>query len=105
MYQILDSCDILLPFLKIIRKIILPIFYIGVPILLILFGIIDLGKAVIEGDEKEQKKIQKVLIRRFIYAILVFLIVAIVTMTINAVGESGGEDTGSWASCWARAAK
>ena len=38
-----------------ILKTVLKIMQIGIPVLLIIFGTIDLGKAVMAGDEKEIK--------------------------------------------------
>ena len=82
----LDACGGLLPIVKVIKQGLFPLFQIGIPIVLIIYGTIDLGKAVIASDEKEIKAAQSRLIKRFIYAAMVFL---------------GGEgDTTSWKSCW-----
>ena len=56
-------------------KAVVQVFQIVIPILLILFGLIDLGKAVIASKEDEMKKARKNLIKRVIYAIAVFLVV------------------------------
>ena len=45
------------------------IIWIGVPILLIILGSIDLGKAVISSKEDEVKKAKKALLNRFILLI------------------------------------
>lgn len=66
----------------------------GIPLLLILFGLIDLGKAVMAGKEDEMKKAQGTLIKRFIYAVAAFLVVTLVTF---AMGLVGSED---WKNCW-----
>ena len=58
---------------------------IGVPILLIIFGMIDLAKAIIQQDEKEIKKGQQTFIKRLIAAALVFLVVAIVQLVLNFI--------------------
>ena len=102
----IDSCGGLLPIVKVIRKGLFPIIQIGIPILLILLGTIDLGKAVISSDEKEIKAAQSRLIKRFIYAALVFFVVTLVSVLMNivATGADADEDTTSWESCW-RAAK
>ena len=42
-----------------IRKGVIPIIQIGIPILLIIFGMLDLGKAVVAGKEDEIKKTLK----------------------------------------------
>ena len=66
----------------------------GIPMVLILFGMLDLGKAVIAGKEDEMKKAQGTLIKRVIYAVAVFLVVTIVTFVIGMVGDN------SWKNCW-----
>ena len=50
--------------------------WIGVPILLIIYGMLDLGKAVIASKEDEVKKAWKAFGRRFLVAIGVFAVVA-----------------------------
>ena len=67
---------------------------IGIPILLIVFGMLDMGKAVISNDEKEMKSAQGTLIKRLIYAVVVFFIVAIVQFVVGLIGGTG-TDTGN----------
>lgn len=88
-----STCGGLLEIVVLIRKLI-QIVQILIPIGLILFGLIDLGKAVIAGKEDEMKKAQGTLIKRVIYAVAVFLVVQIV---IFATGLVGAED---WKTCW-----
>ena len=100
--EMLDApCAGLLPVVKIIYRLV-KIFQWGIPIALILYGTIDLGKAVIASDEKEIKSAQSRLIKRFIYAALVFLVVALVEAFMNLVASSGSDDsdTSSWQDCW-----
>lgn len=68
---------------------------IGVPILLIIFGMLDLGKAVMAQKEDEIKKGQQTFIKRLTAAVVVFLVVFIVQIAINLV--SGGGDNKTWA--------
>ena len=75
-----DGCGGLAPIVRIIKNGVFPIVQIGIPILLIVFGTIDLGKAVISSDEKEVKQAQSRLIKRCIYAILVFFIVTLLNL-------------------------
>ena len=77
----------------------------GIPIALIIFGMIDLGKAVIAGKEDEMKKAQGTLIKRFLYAILIFFVVTLVSFAMQLVGGSFDEETDankstSWIQCW-----
>lgn len=67
---------------------------IGIPILLIVFGMLDMGKAVISNDEKEMKSAQGTLIKRCTYAVIVFFIVAIVQFVVGLIGGTG-TDTGN----------
>ena len=53
--------------------------------ILIVLGMIDLGKAVTSNDEKQMKEAQKTLIKRVIYAVLVLFIVAIVRFVFSAL--------------------
>ena len=103
MFQLadLDACGGLLPVVRMLRKVIWYI-QILVPIGLLLYGSIDLGKAVIASDEKEVKAAQTRLIKRVIYAAVVFLVPMLVTIIMNIISDSGvGEsDTASWQNCW-----
>ncbi len=71
-----------------------------VPILLILFGTLDLAKAVIAGKEDEMKKAQGTLIKRVIYAVAVFLVVTLVQFVMGFASSSGVSHTNDWKSCW-----
>ena len=71
-----------------------------VPVLLILFGTLDLAKAVIAGKEDEMKKAQGTLIKRVIYAVAVFLVITLVMFIMSFVANAGVDDANSWKSCW-----
>lgn len=64
-----------------------------VPLLLIFYGMLDLAKAVMANDEKVMKEAQSKLIKRFIYAIAVFLVVSLVQLVFGMLGSAGGENT------------
>ena len=102
----MDSCMGLEPIVRIVKAVVTLIQW-GVPILLIVFGMLDLGKAVMAGKEDEMKKAQSTLIKRVIYAVAVFLVVTLVVFIMNIVGNSSAEGTGnvggenaSWWTCW-----
>lgn len=61
---------------------------IGVPILLIIFGMLDLGKAVMAQKEDEIKKGQATFLKRVVAALLVFLVVSIVLLALSIVSSS-----------------
>lgn len=77
-----------------IAKKILTILQIAIPIALLIFGTLDLGKAVMAGDEKEIKAATGVLIKRVIAAVAVFLLILIVSVV---TGWVGGDE---WKTCW-----
>lgn len=94
------ACGGLLPIIKVIVSV-MKIVTIFIPIALIVFGTIDLGKAVIASEEKEVKAAQKRLIQRFIYAALVFFVPTLVYFAMNMVASSDEDiDTTSWKDCW-----
>jgi len=64
---------------------ILFVFKIVIPLLLIIFGMIDLGKAVISSDEKEIKNATTSIMRRLIAAVVIFFIPTIVGAVFNLV--------------------
>ena len=100
MINFMDYCSDLKPVINILHAVVGMIQF-GVPILLIIFGMIDLGKAVISSKEDEMKKAQGTLIKRFIYAVAVFLVVTLVTLVMNIVADGQtGADTESWLRCW-----
>ena len=81
--------------------------WIGVPIALIIFGMIDLGKAVIASKEDEVKKATKAFGKRFLYAAGVFAVVWLVTFVLNIVSGLGIEGvdkntTEGWTACWSK---
>lgn len=82
-----------------IAKLILRLLQIAVPIALLIFGTIDLGKAVMAGDEKEIKSATGVLIKRVVAAVAVFLLFLIVSVV---TGWVGGQE---WKDCWNAAGK
>ena len=94
-------CNGLDPIVRLIKHGVFPLVQIGIPIVLIVYGTIDLGKAVIASDEKEVKAAQSRLIKRFIYAALVFFVTTLVTVLMNIVSDSSTDaGDGSWARCW-----
>lgn len=70
-----------------------------VPILLIVWGILDLSKAITAGKEDEIKKWRKTLVDRIIAAVVVFLVPFIVFTITGLIGDS------SWKTCWQSASE
>lgn len=100
-----SSCKGLDSIVRLVKKGVFPIVQIGIPIILIVMGTVDLGKAVISSDEKEVKGAQGRLIKRCIYAVLIFFITTLVTVLMNLVGTANDKNVsskqaGSWYDCW-----
>lgn len=98
-----DFCGNLLPLLRLIKNGLIPLIQIGIPIILIILGMIDLGKAVLASKEDEIKTAQKMLIKRAIYAIAVFFVVLIVQVVFGLLGTAGddyGDQGNNWLECW-----
>ena len=80
-----------------IAKAVVTVLQIIVPIALIVWGTIDIGKSVIAGDEKKIKEAQKPFVKRIIAAIIVFCIPFLVNLILNFVSK------GTWYACWGQA--
>ena len=64
------------------------------PIILILWGSIDLVRAITAGKEEEIKKKQGILIKRAIAAVILFFVPLLVQVLLGLIGS---ED---WKNCW-----
>lgn len=102
------ACGDLLPILTVIRRGVFPLLQIGIPVILVILGTVDLAKAVISSDDKEVKAAQSRLIKRILYAAVIFFMTTIVSLVMNIIAtSSGGSDiTGvrDWRDCWDQAA-
>ncbi len=61
-----------------------------VPILLVIFGLLDLAKGVMAQKEDEIKKGQQTFIKRIVAAVIVFFAIAITRMIIGLVADDEG---------------
>lgn len=77
--------------------------YIGikivVPILLVLFGMIDLGKAIAAKKEDDIKKYQSSCIKRLVTGILVFIVIFVVEFLLGFVEPDTGTSGESPVKC------
>ena len=71
---------------------------IGVPIILIIVGMFDMGKAITQQKEDEIKKAQSLLVKKAIAAALVFLMFSIVQLVVSVVSP---DTTASGSESWA----
>ena len=71
----------------------------GVPILLIIFGMLDIAKGVIASKEDEIKSGQHMFIKRLISAVLVFFVIAVVQLLIGLADDKNDEGESSIWNC------
>lgn len=109
MIQILDdvivniesNCYGFDPLVRVIRDGVFPIVQIAIPIILLVLCTFDLGRAVIGSDDKENKKILKRIVRRLVYAILIFFFITVINLVFTMVGSiTDNEDLIKWSNCW-----
>lgn len=100
----ITGCESLLPGVNIdvkianaVHMIVLAI-QIAVPVLLVIFGMLDLFKAITAQKEDEIKKGQNLFIKRLIAAAIVFFVIAVVKLLISFA--SGDEGIMTCASCF-----
>ena len=102
----ISGCESILPNVKIDIKIanavhtIIVAIKIAVPVLLVIFGMLDLFKGLTAQKEDEIKKGQQIFVKRLISAAIIFFVVSIVQLLISFV--SNGEEPGimECASCF-----
>ena len=97
------DCGTLWPIISLVKNGIIPLVQIGIPIILIILGMLDLGKAVVASKEDEIKSAQKMLIKRCMYAVAIFFVVLIVTVVFGLVADNSAgaaDEATSWTSCW-----
>lgn len=95
MFNILATCmNVEIPdIIPNISSLAITIIKIIVPVGLIIYGMVDLGKAVMASDEKKIKEAQGLFIKRIIAAVLVFFIVAIVQLIFGILADASGDDS------------
>lgn len=87
--------------IRVIKDGVFPIMQIVIPIILVVLCTLDLGRAVISSDDKENKKILKRIVRRLVYAILIFFFITVVNLIFTMVGNiTENENLIKWSQCW-----
>ncbi len=94
-----DYCGDLEPVINFLKSI-LTIIQWAIPIMLIIMGTIDLGKAVLSSDDKEIKGATSKLVKRAIAAVAVFFVPIIVNTVMKMIGDASVKE-GSFTKCWA----
>lgn len=75
------------------------IFKIVIPILLIVFGMLDLGKAVVASDDKEIKNATTKLAKRAVAGVVIFFIPALVGFIFSIVTGFSGKVQETYTLC------
>ena len=114
LFNVLDAvtsqssiCDSIPDVVFNITSIVIFAIQIVVPVLLIIWGMIDFTKAVVGQDDSKMKEAQKVFIKRLIAAAIVFLTVTIVKLLLNLVVDLTRDDSegtmnideNTWSTC------
>lgn len=92
--ETLCNNEYLTPYITIVNTII-NFIKIGVPIILIILGMIDMTKAVASQKDEKIKAGQKTLISRLITGAIIFFIVAIIQLIVGIIENTTGE-SGIW---------
>lgn len=82
-----------------LAKIVISVLQIGIPVLLLIFATIDLGKTIMAGDEKEIKAATGNLIKRLVAGVAIFLLFTVISLVTGWVGGT------EWEECWNAADK
>jgi len=75
------------------------VFKIVIPVLIIVFGMIDLGKAVVASKDDEIKKAMKSLAMRAVAGVVIFFIPALVGVIFSMVDNFNKEVKGQYDMC------
>ena len=109
MFQILDdvvvnidsACYGFDAIVRVIKEGVFPILQIAIPIILIVLCTFDLGKAVLSSDDKENKKLLSRIVKRLVYALLIFFFITVLNLIFTMVGSITENDTlVKWSECW-----
>lgn len=77
------NCQSLWPVISLVKNGVIPLIQIGIPIILIILGMLDLGKAVVASKEDEMKKAQSTFIKRVIIGVVVFFVPTVVNIVMD----------------------
>ncbi len=76
-----------------------------IPVIIVLLGTIDLGKAVMAGEDKKIKEAQKMLLMRIIYGVAIFFVVVIVQIIFGMVSGAENQADDNYNKCLACVSK
>lgn len=81
-------------------SIIYSVIQVAVPIIIIIFGSLDLIKGVIAQKDDDIKKGQQLFIKRLIYGVLIFFVFTLVKLVVSLAADSGENDILDCAQCF-----
>ena len=90
MFTLLSFCESSAEILQLVGKII-NIIKIVIPIIIVVLAMLDLGKAVMAGEEKQIKEAQSNAVKRIIVGIIIMFVPTIVNLILDLMGK--GLDT------------
>ena len=76
-------CDNLAPLIKLIKHGIIPIIQIGIPIILIVLGMLDFTKAVAVSEDGATKKAGIKFLKRLIAVVIIFLLPTLINFILS----------------------
>lgn len=88
-----------------LSSMILSIIQIGVPIILVLTGTLDLFKGITSQKDEDIKKGQKIFVKRLIISALIFFIVVIVKFFTSIVADASSADAIECIDCFVNGAE
>ena len=100
----ITGCESILPNVMIDTKIpntvhtIIVVIKIAVPVLLVIFGMLDLFKGVTAQKEDEIKKSQQLFVKRLITGAIIFFVISVVQLLVSFI--AGDEGIMNCASCF-----
>lgn len=77
---------------------IIDIIQIVIPVIIVILAMLDLGKAVMAGEDKEIKAAQSLLVKRLIYGVVIFFVFVIVQVVFGLVGQNPNSSDAK--ECW-----
>lgn len=107
----IKGCASILPNVNIDVKIanavhtIVLVIQIAVPVLLVIFGMLDLFKAITAQKDDEIKKGQQMFIKRLISAAIIFFVIAIVKLLISFAAGDDNQNIMTCANCFLNGAE
>ena len=96
----LECPELLVPIMNFLKKFIFPILQFGVPVVLLLMGMLDFAKGVMASKEDEIKKGQRTFVRRLMAALSFFFVTTLVVIVMNILGSVNISGTDLWRECW-----